>query len=169
MSTTEDLILRNHANVMDKVRGVLDKPALNAETVFAGKSNVVELPYVGGNDGPIREPGDTAPKRSDVYSDSDLCDLLGRHAISLARLGMTHIATDLDAACAALDERADQIEEARATVQRLLDKLTSLGYGNCPRDDRCLMNHDHAGGCVTSHSELARIRRAADEAESIDE
>jgi hypothetical protein len=40
-----------------------------------------------------------------------------------------------------------------------------LGYATCARDVGCLLDAGHAGGCVTSHSELARIRRDEREAD----
>jgi hypothetical protein len=195
MDPLGDAMLRNALRVMDTVVG---KPALNAETLLSDKPatnltrsheaigtlNGAASPttadlaplmrdlathYAGGPDGPIREPGDDVPSASDIYTDEELCEQLDKHRSRAAKLGLYDIAADLNIANDRLTEQAEQLVTARDTVQMLLDKLSFLGYGNCPRDERCLMNHDHAGSCVTNHSELARIRREADAAESVDE
>lgn len=73
----------------------------------------------GGPDGPIREPGDDMPSRSDIYSDGELCMQLDRHRSRLVKLGMYDIAADLNYAVDEITDQADTIERLSKTIRQL--------------------------------------------------
>jgi hypothetical protein len=136
------------------------------ETAYSGA--LTQAPaehYAGGPDGPIREPGDTVPTRSDIYTDDELCASLDLHAARAAKRGDYGAAADLGLARDALATRADEVEQASVVVHKLLTKLEFLGYATCAESPRCLLAHEHPGGCVFSHEEAARMRKNDAEAD----
>lgn len=151
---------------LDAVIPVMHTPP---ETAYSGA--LTQAPaehYAGGPDGPIREPGDTVPTRSDIYTDDELCASLDLHAARAAKRGDYGAAADLGLARDALATRADEVEQASVVVHKLLTKLEFLGYATCAESPRCLLAHEHPGGCVFSHEEAARMRKNDAEADDHD-
>jgi hypothetical protein len=63
------------------------------------------------------------PHTPDERSPDDMIEVLGQHARSVARVGMTMIGTDLDMTANMIDQLMALLEESRNTVQRLLGEI----------------------------------------------
>lgn len=134
----EAALMRSTAVAFDAVLGAMHKPPA-AQTIakaqeIVGRMETANSPttadlgamagepkehYAGGPDGPIREPGDDMPSRSDIYSDGELCAQLDRHRSRLAKLGLYDIAADLNHAVDEITDQADTIERLSKTILQL--------------------------------------------------
>lgn len=80
--------------------------------------------YEGGDDGPIREPGDDVPSFGDVYNTpEEFAQLLDKHSDRLVKIGLYDIAGDLSVAAQKIAEQADQLEVARDKVAELINEI----------------------------------------------
>ena len=132
-------------------------PALNAETVFAGKPNLAEPVYEGGPDGPIREPGDEVPRWHDVYTAAELVAALNYQATRQAKAGATHIAEELTCAAEAIADMSAKLDTSREVTQRLLTEIAQLRREireskpavavRCEKDFDCTCMPGHEGEC----------------------
>lgn len=128
--------------------------ALNAETMFSRKSNLVSRT-------------DPDHKPSDVMAVDDAIEALGRHAATIARLGLHHIGTDLNTAASLLDEQEDRIEQAQANVNRLLAEIAQHTQTILVLDEEVRSLRYAATGVSTSE-DVARARAWRDEVEADD-
>jgi hypothetical protein len=109
---------RIRANCAEQIRRLdeLTRPVSTADV--ASLARELGEHYAGGDDGPIREPGDDMPSDSDVYSDEELCQALERHRNSAARMGRYDMASDLRMVCDRLEALIGiEAELARAVKQ----------------------------------------------------
>jgi hypothetical protein len=106
----EGAMLANQVRLMNLVTAVV-----NPETIFTG-----------GPDGPIREPGDDVPHRSDVYSDEELCAMADLNAARLRKRGLYEVAADVGLLRDALSERCEEVAELVADLERMNKQVQLL-------------------------------------------
>lgn len=112
--------IRRGREIAEKLLGLHKPPEQPVTTADVGAmAKELGEHYAGGDDGPIREPGDDMPSRSDIYSDGELCAQLDRHRSRLAKLGLYDIAADLNHAVDEITDQADTIERLSKTIRQL--------------------------------------------------
>jgi chromosome segregation ATPase len=87
-----------------------------------------------------RTPANDSPTWRDVHSAPELADIVETISVALAKQGRYDEATNLRDAAKALCDLDEQIDEARATVNRLVDEISDL-RAQLPRYERQPQSH----------------------------